>query len=383
MSYTRTSKSILILLFLVLSGFVIETNSHWNGVRTFALTDKSRIDSYYGEKEYRELNVTVWYPAEACIGKQCDYTFLIPDLEKALPRLSGVSQETIEKLRKCKTHFRAGLTISKEREKHPVLLLSPSLGGHTAFHASLAKALVEVGYVVVGVNHKFESWYIINREGRVVPENHRFHDELKELRIPEDITADGYREKRGKRLRILGEDLIFVLNKLGELNESEFDGRLELSSVGAFGHSVGGAAAMEAANLDKRIAAAINFDGTPSGQVLREGIKQPFMMIEDKKDLTQRGNKIQFDRRQELCEKVGGDCCRVVIPGADHNSFSEFGILMETDYGKKKQAVEILETTRRFVKVFFDKYLRGQEDTSLESIGRLKTEVQVIVNKKR
>lgn len=383
MKYTRTSKCLLVLMFLVLSGFVIESNAQWQGVRYFSWTDKSRIDTYYGDNEYREVNATVWYPAEPCSGKQCEYVSLISDLDKALPKLNGVPEETIGKLRTLRSKSRSGLKISKQRDKYPVLLFSPSLGGHTALYTGLAEALVERGYVVVGVNHKFESWYIINEEGRVIPENHRFHDELKELRIPEDITADEYREKRGERLRILGEDLIFVLKKLGELNQPELDGRLELSSVGAFGHSVGGAAAMEAANLDKRIAAVINFDGTPSGQVLREGIKQPFMMIEDKKDLTQPGNQIQFDRRRDLCEKVAGDCYRVLIPGADHNSFSEFRVLMEVDDRKREPMVEILETTRLFVGTFFDKYLKGREDVSLKSAEGVGADVQVIVHKKR
>ncbi|QQS41669.1 MAG: hypothetical protein IPM63_01615 [Acidobacteriota bacterium] len=363
------------------AGFVIESYSQWKGVKSFAWTDRSRTDTFYGKDEYREVSVTVWYPAEPCEGKQCEYAPLISDLDKALPKLNGVSDETIEKLRTLRSKSRSGLKISKQRDKYPVLLFSPSLGGHTAFHTGLAEALADLGYVVVGVNHKFESWYIINEEGRVIPENHRFHDELKELRIPEDITADGYREKRGERLRILGEDLIFVLNKLGELNESVFGGRLELSSVGAFGHSVGGAAAMEAANLDRRIAAVINFDGTPSGQVLKEGIKQPFMMIEDKKDLTQPGNKIQFDRRQDLCEKVGGDCYRVLIPGASHNSFSEFGVLMETDFSKRKPGIDILDTTLRFVESFFDSYLLGEDADLLPSSKGIGPEVEVIVKR--
>ncbi|MCO6510307.1 MAG: dienelactone hydrolase family protein [Aridibacter famidurans] len=383
MNYTRTSKCAFVLLLLLLSGVVIPSYAQGNGVRSFAWTDKSRTDTFYGKDEYREVSVTVWYPAEACEGKQCEYAPLISDLDKALPKLNGVPEETIEKLRTLRSKSRAGLKVSKKRDKYPVLLFSPSLGGHTAFHTGLAEALADLGYVVVGVNHKFESWYIINEEGRVVPENHRFHDELKELRIPEDITDDEYREKRGERLRILGEDLIFVLNKLGELNQPEFDGRLELSSVGAFGHSVGGAAAMEAANLDKRITAVINFDGTPSGQVLREGIKQPFMMIEDKKDLTQPGNQIQFDRRRDLCEKVAGDCYRVLIPGADHNSFSEFRVLMDVDDRKREPMVAILETTRLFVGTFFDKYLKGREDVSLKSAEGIGTDVQVIVHKKR
>jgi dienelactone hydrolase len=334
------------------------------GTKSFAWTDRNRIDSFYGEKEYREVNVRIWYPADPRTSGEAASQIapLIPNLEKASPLLLDVSRETVARLLAIETVSRWNPEIAGRKGPYPVLIFSPSLGGLTAFYSSYAERLAEAGYVVVGVDHKFESWFILNQQGRVIPQDHRFHDELKELRIPEDISADEYRERRGVRLKVLGEDLIFVLNELSKINRTEFGGILDLESVGVFGHSVGGAAAMEAAKLDPRITAVVNFDGTPSGRVLREGMRQPFMMIEDRKDLSQRGNKIQFDRRKALCEKVRSDCYRVLIPGADHNSFSEYGWRMTDDPKEKRRRYVILDATFTYLRLFFNRHLLNEED---------------------
>lgn len=349
------------------------------GTKYFKWRDESRIDKHYGENEFREVHIQVWYPIEKTKTnlKRADY---FPEIEKAKSVLTNWSEEDLRLVKSVNTNSFVGAEISEKSDKYPVLIFSPSLGGHTSFYSFYAERLANAGYVVVGVNHKFESNYIINKDGEVIVQNHKFHDDLKELKIPEEITGDEYREKKGERHRIIGKDLIFVLNQLEEKNASDFSNRLDLNKVGVWGHSIGGAASIDAAKMDKRFKAVLNFDGTPSGWALREGLDQPFMYIEDLTDLSHSGYKMQFDRREAFCQKVSSDCYRVLIGNANHNSFVDINYYEAIDEKQKSASLKIIETSLKYMTDFFDKHLRNNnveiknhESKDLKVITKLQT----------
>jgi predicted dienelactone hydrolase len=75
----------------------------------------------------------------------------------------------------------------------------------------------------------------------------------------------------------------FALDRLAALNASDptgrFTGRLDMTRVGAFGHSFGGAQAAQFCHDDARCVAAIDVDGIPFGSVVQEGMPKPFMFL--------------------------------------------------------------------------------------------------------
>src|SRR5437773_10513190 len=64
-------------------------------------------------------------------------------------------------------------------------------------------------------------------------------------------------------------DIAFVLDRLKQLKASDtsgkFTGRLNLTRVGVFGHSFGGAQAAQFCSQDSRCKAGIDVDGAPHG----------------------------------------------------------------------------------------------------------------------
>ena len=68
-----------------------------------------------------------------------------------------------------------------------------------------AEKLAKCGFVVVGINHLYESEYVIDNNMNIIPANLAFHDSLKTLDIPKQITAEKYREVKGIRQKVLGE----------------------------------------------------------------------------------------------------------------------------------------------------------------------------------
>jgi len=69
--------------------------------------------------------------------------------------------------------------------------------------------------------------------------------------------------------------MAFVLDRLERLNTSDasgkFTGRLDMTRVGVFGHSFGGAAALQFCHEDSRCKAGIDVDGAPHGSAIQAG----------------------------------------------------------------------------------------------------------------
>jgi hypothetical protein len=92
-------------------------------------------------------------------------------------------------------------------------------------------------------------------------------------------------EAAGARLvGVWAKDMAFELDQMDRLDSergSRFYGRLDTGRAGMFGHSLGGATALEACASDGRCRAAANLDGTPyvAGGLLRGGSPKPYMYV--------------------------------------------------------------------------------------------------------
>ena len=86
----------------------------------------------------------------------------------------------------------------------------------------------------------------------------------------------------------MGKGCSFVLNELEKLNKNDrknlFINRMDLNQIGMFGHSYGGATAVQMLMKDDRIKAAVNMDGTLYGEKIEEtGVEKPLMILMGKK----------------------------------------------------------------------------------------------------
>jgi dienelactone hydrolase len=147
-----------------------------------------------------------------------------------------------------------------------------------ANYSSLAEDLASHGYVVVGVDAPYRTGIVSFPDGRIIK------------RIPQN-NPEACLEKTGQErdrcasrfLTAWSLDVAYVLDRLTELNTSDPSGKLtaklDLSRVGIFGHSFGGAQATQFCSEDFRCEAAIDLDGAPHGSVIQTGIKRPFMFL--------------------------------------------------------------------------------------------------------
>jgi len=242
------------------------------GTVTYHWTDETREESYApGSGNKRELMVQIWYPADSTAkGKQAPY---VPDAaifadgySKALhlPKLLFTS------IGFSKTHAIEDATISKQGETFPVLIFSHSLNGVKTQNTYQVEQLVSQGYIVIGIDHTYNSTISIFPDGRVV----NF--------VPQESNTIEYLDRLNEGWVA---DAKFVLDQVEKLAENDpdhrFTARMDLNHIGMFGHSFGGATSTQMLMSDSRIKAAINMDGGLYGKlrIPAEGLKKPFLMI--------------------------------------------------------------------------------------------------------
>ena len=162
----------------------------------------------------------------------------------------------------------------------PVLLFSPGGGMIKELYASQVEDLASHGYVVAAMTHSYDGFLALFPDKSYVA-----FDSRRWPRIP---SVEG--EANLNQLEWHTEDILVVLNHLDRINRRSsshlpFAGHLDLTRVGAFGHSFGGVAAAHACQKEQRIRACLNQDGAMGMKpfyldVRGWGMNQAFMLME-------------------------------------------------------------------------------------------------------
>jgi dienelactone hydrolase len=299
------------------------TGPHAVGTRILFMADAER-DAWGGREPggRRELMVQVWYPAEPVRGRREVYR------RRAETTYKSSYQSVL------KTQSLRGAPVLANSAPHPLLLFNPAWTGQRTQSTFLMQELASHGFVVASIDHTHYSGLVQFPDGRVF-DSHRAPalGDFTHLTVEEGI------ELAGQFVRILAEDVVFVLDQLASLNgqaDSAWHGRLDLNRVGALGHSIGGAAAAEACRLDARIKAALNLDGWTFGDVLKHGLNKPWRVIYGKgievepRDLAAQPEGIQryWQMNRENFAAVEAHlsrsgCRSLVIEGASHWNFGD------------------------------------------------------------
>jgi predicted dienelactone hydrolase len=243
-------------------------------------------------------------------------------------------------------------------------------------YSSLAEDLASHGYVVVGFDAPYRTSVVAFPDGRVItraPQNNA------------DLFSGSQQEQLAAKLvQAWSADLSFALDQLEQLDASDpsgrFLGRLDMQRVGVFGHSLGGAMALQFCHDDSRCKAGIDVDGAPLGSVLQTGVHQPFMFLmadhghggESDAEVRQVGSDVHsiYDRLPRDEREF------IIIRGANHFLFSDDGAMLKSPLvmramrtvgivrieGRRQIAV-----TAHYINTFFDVYLKGEPASELQS----------------
>jgi dienelactone hydrolase len=252
-------------------GLPAPSGRHRVGRAAYDWADSQRAEIYSSDpQDRRELVVWVWYPAE-----------LPPDAERA-DYLPGAWAPDGQFFGLDATGLRsnavAGAAVATDRSTYPALVMSPS-GFSPLLLAAIGEELASHGYVVVGVNHTYETAVTVFADGRTVPVN---PDAQAGALGPQTGPYEERFRQRAAVCDYKAADLASVadwLERLAADTDAPLAGRIDLGRLGAFGHSFGGNAALEWCRNDRRCLAAANLDGALWTEVARVGLNRPVLQV--------------------------------------------------------------------------------------------------------
>jgi dienelactone hydrolase len=335
------------------------TGAYRTGTEVLYMVDTSRHEIHVTASDaVRELMVQVWYPADSKKGGHL-----------APYRRWSETTWLSSYMSVLKTHSRIGVPVASEGAPFPVLLFNPAWGNQRTQNTYEFEDLASHGFVVVAVDHTYNSRPVSFPDGRRIA--------AKDLFDIEDLGSFSLEELLGKGNReadYQAQDDSFVLDSLRLLDQnpgSIFAGKLATDRAGAFGHSFGGAVAMQACYRDKRIRAAINMDGWLFGDVAHEGLNKPLLVMghDDSLPRTQAPNPITKQDDELLLamfQRYGG--ALVTIHHSQHMNFSDRSLyspvrkLAESGTISPQLAHQIVES---YTLAFFSTVLKGTSEPLL------------------
>ncbi|MBH5317500.1 hypothetical protein I6N90_06680 [Paenibacillus sp. GSMTC-2017] len=253
-------------LLLPTGTFAVGTaNYHW--------VDKSREESFtVDQSDYREVIAKVWYPAE--IGDDAElapYAYTAEERRLVGKNVPFFKKALVSSISDVKSHSYWKAPVSSQSEKYPVLLFSPGYGASNYMYASILENLASHGYIIIAMQHPYFTML-----PALFPDNRVAVGEI-------EPATESVLDTMDKQIAIWTQDALYILNQLEQWNNHEtgdlLSGKMDLSKIGMFGHSFGGAASAQVMNEDNRILAGVNIDGTFFGKRIENGLSNPFLYL--------------------------------------------------------------------------------------------------------
>lgn len=328
------------------------TGSYAIGVKTMHLIDSLRPEHFTEDPtDVREMMIQLWYPIEtATEGKRTEYmdypTFQWLKARSPIPLFTIPNTAYLF----VRPHGRNQTAIAEEI--FPLVVFSPGYDGVYQIYTSFIEDLVSHGFVVASINHPYVSGITVFPDGRTVGL----------AAVPTDPVARS--AFFNMSLRTIIEDAKFVVDTITELNETDplFTGRFDLSRVGMYGHSFGGANTATCCYEDARFRAGLTLDGVFYRQFIPGNITVPMLFMFAEARYTN-DSTIQY-----LWNHTTNDTFKMCIKGSTHFGFTDVGVLLShlvplipprlLLFGSipPKRMVNI---TKTYVTAFFDVYLNG------------------------
>ena len=133
-----------------------------------------------------------------------------------------------------------------------MVIISHGWRGFRNLHTDFAEELASQGFFVVSIDHTYGSVATVFSDDDVAY--------LNLDALPERETTPNFLEYANDLVNTYAYDVIATIDYLEIINNSNYDGLLDLSKIGLLGHSTGGGGDVTAALLDDRVDAIIGLD---------------------------------------------------------------------------------------------------------------------------
>lgn len=320
---------------------ILPTGNYAVGTTVYTWVDEAREEYFTEAEDKRKVTVQFYYPTEEEVE-------------------SGTVVE--------------GADILAEG-KYPLILFSHGAFGYRRSNYSAYMELASHGYVVCSIDHTYHAFLTKEEDGKTVTINLDFLNQVQQLESNQLSTEGAYQAEQ-EWMELRTDDMKFVLNQiqyqtvLSDAN-ALFQG-IDLEHIGAFGHSLGGAASAQIGRELEEIDAVIVLDGTMLGEIL--GIADGKEILNDTpypKPIMNYYNESHYEEAMKVKDSYANtvasehafDSYQVVIKGSEHLNFTDLPnaspILARMLGTGEVNARSCILTVNETVLEFFDHYLKG------------------------
>ncbi|MEV6643659.1 esterase [Amycolatopsis sp. NPDC051371] len=317
------------------------------GTTSLYLKDTSRPDPWVSTVPYRELMVSLFYPAVSAQGTKKQ--FMTEAEAQAVFDEAGVTGIPASVM----TTVRTDAAVDARPAGHhlPLVVLSPGFKRPRAELTSLAEDLASHGTAVVVVDHTYEN------VATTFPDGH----------VTGCAACGSYDDAFWKKLeRGRAADVSFVLDSL--TRSKKWTSLIDASRIGMAGHSVGGASTIDAMVTDPRVKAGIDIDGTTDDPLPAPGLDRPFLFL-GRANMYTPGTGVESGSWQRDWDQLTGWKRWLVVAGMAHPSFTDIGLVGEQlglDFGATTPAARGQAVTAAYVRAFFEQHLEGRAQPLLD-----------------
>jgi predicted dienelactone hydrolase len=355
------------------------TGAYAVGRAEYDWTDQSRTDPLAPQAgTKRELIDWAWYPAIRVSGAK-----LAPYLPAKWAQLGDqqrgrLGQLLFQRTDSIQTHSVENAPLATASARYPVLIFEPGLGDIPTLYTTLLEDLASQGYIIFAITPTYSSDVVVFPDGHVA--------EATAAGKPSD--ASSVQAASDRLVSVWAQDVIFVMNQLDRLNATPgtmWSQRMDLSRLGVFGHSFGGATAAQVCQMDTRCKAGIDLDGALFGPVVQTGLQKPFMVIQsDQCSTSSTSGCRSFESEVQAILRTVPSTERyhLSIKGTQHFNFADYAV-----YFSPARALGVLgsidgarglQITRAYVLAFFDTFLNQTPSALLQGPASAYPEVQFL-----
>lgn len=326
-------------------------------------------------QDKREFIVKVWYPSKSVIGEAEKY--LNKGERQGLAEKYGLPLKTFNYLNQVGTHTFPKAEIAEG--KFPILVFSHGYYSNATAYYALIEEIVSQGYIVLNVNHTYESVGALFPDGEI-----KFYDKTYDRKHNNEEMAsmiwnamEVYKKEGDldEKKDVVGgllkkyfaaeiterwaSDLKVVVDQIAIWESTTFlANHIDTSAIGVWGHSQGGAAAGQALLENKIIKAGMNIDGVQWGGMIDTFISKPFLLLssdwpEEHPDF----NEIAFQNTNT------DDFYKARIKGSGHSSFMDIPFFFKLSSFNEAGTIKAERASKiasDIVVKFFDKYLKNK-----------------------
>jgi predicted dienelactone hydrolase len=326
------------------------TGAYAVGVTQRLLTDSARD---------RSLMATLWYPAAQAGAPSA----LIPNPDETAIAVSdffALPAVLLQHIRYITLPATENAPLLASDTPFPVLVFSHGLGGLRSQAASLLQNFASHGYVVLAIDHTYAAAVTVPTGGDPI------YFDLSHFGLANDLEGEPYRIGLDANVfPVWVADQQFAYDTLEAWNSDDqlLAGRLDLTRIGSFGHSFGGATSAEICRIDERCQAAIDLDGYPFGGFVQAGPARPLMYLSADPNRYS-GAASARPVMQTILQPSDQPVYWFSLRNSTHYSFTDMQLLSPLMAPEQYDPRAGLEIIYRYTLAFFDTYLRGADAMS-------------------